>query len=232
MTAVVMILRVWAMYGRSKLVLGVLLASFFLEIVSLVLTAAIQSDPRNLSAATIHILDFTGCTVDPTSFIWGKINSVLQITHGTAMLAFAIVKFAQQSLETYRLTRQWHLNRYISMLVKQGIFYFFAVFMFNLINELAAAGILQNYGWQLIVTIILQYVPVFTLTPRFIMGIRELYAHDTGVRCSGGIDTGFGLQSYSRDADGTVMVFAGVGQDEGSGDVEEIQREIGTTLPM
>ena len=48
-TAVVMILRVWAMYNRSKLILGTLLTTFSLEIISLVLTAAIQSDAKNLS---------------------------------------------------------------------------------------------------------------------------------------------------------------------------------------
>ena len=48
-TTVVMILRVWVMYNRSRLILGTLLTTFFLEIISLTLTAAIQSDARNLS---------------------------------------------------------------------------------------------------------------------------------------------------------------------------------------
>ena len=48
-TAVVMILRVWAMYNRSKLILGILLTTFSLEIVSLVIIAAVQSDARNLT---------------------------------------------------------------------------------------------------------------------------------------------------------------------------------------
>ena len=49
MTAVVMILRVWEMYIRSGLIIGALLTTLSLEIISLTLTAAIQSDPRNLT---------------------------------------------------------------------------------------------------------------------------------------------------------------------------------------
>ena len=47
--AVVMMLRVWAMYNRSKLILGTLLALFFVEIISTILALAINSDPKNVS---------------------------------------------------------------------------------------------------------------------------------------------------------------------------------------
>ena len=47
-TAVVMILRVWAMYNRSRLILGTLLVLFSLEIISIIIAAAIYSDPKNL----------------------------------------------------------------------------------------------------------------------------------------------------------------------------------------
>ena len=44
---VVMILRVWAMYNQSTLVLGVLLTFFFLEMISTLLATAIYSAPSN-----------------------------------------------------------------------------------------------------------------------------------------------------------------------------------------
>ena len=44
----VMILRVWAMYSRSRLVLGTLLASFSVEIIATTLPAAFYSDPQYL----------------------------------------------------------------------------------------------------------------------------------------------------------------------------------------
>lgn len=47
--AVMMILRVWALYNRSKLVLSVLLVLFSLEIISFILAATVNSVPRNSS---------------------------------------------------------------------------------------------------------------------------------------------------------------------------------------
>lgn len=45
--AVAMILRVWAMYSRSRLILGVLLALFSLQIIATLLAVSIYSNPRN-----------------------------------------------------------------------------------------------------------------------------------------------------------------------------------------
>lgn len=67
-----------------------------------------------------------------------------------------------------------------------------------------------------------------SLTPRFIISVRELYAHDVqGTR--GEIDTGFGL-SFSGRA-GETMAFADVEWNEGSGGVEEIPMEVAASLP-
>ena len=46
-TAVTMILRVWAMYNRSMLILGSLLTLFSLKIITITIAAAIYSDARN-----------------------------------------------------------------------------------------------------------------------------------------------------------------------------------------
>ncbi|KAF8442220.1 hypothetical protein L210DRAFT_3759725 [Boletus edulis BED1] len=229
----VMILRVWAMYSRSRLILVSLLVLFFLQMVSVVLTAAVQSDPRNLTAATFQILDFSVCIVDPTSFTWAKVNSILQITNGAVLCTLAVFQFVRQSVEMYNVTKEWQLNRYMGLLVREGILYFFAIFMFNLVNELAAAKKLQNSGWQLIVTVIIQYVPVFTLTPRFIMSLRELHMRDVEGRRGNGIDSGFGLSSGSRTAV-TVRseVFAGFRDDATLEDVEMVPRKVETTKSM
>lgn len=49
MATVIMILRIWAMYNRLRLILRILLALVSLEVISLILTKAVGSDPRNLS---------------------------------------------------------------------------------------------------------------------------------------------------------------------------------------
>ena len=38
----------------------------------------------------------------------------------------AIFQFLRQSFHMYRATKQWQLNRYMGLLVKQGILYFIA----------------------------------------------------------------------------------------------------------
>ncbi|KAH0836668.1 hypothetical protein J3R83DRAFT_8388 [Lanmaoa asiatica] len=56
---------------------------------------------------------------------------------------------------------------------------------------------------------------MYTLTPRFILSVRELYARDVQGRRGEGVDTGFGLPSAGRGAVGTAMVFVDVEPDEG-----------------
>ena len=53
MAAVVMILRVWAIYNRSTLILGVLITSFSLEIIANILATAVISNPMNLSGTLV-----------------------------------------------------------------------------------------------------------------------------------------------------------------------------------
>ncbi|KAF8554411.1 hypothetical protein OG21DRAFT_1508951, partial [Imleria badia] len=112
----------------------------------------------------------------------------------------------------------------MNLLVRQGIFYFFAVFLFALIDLLSTLGYLATEGWPLAVRCTM---PMYTLTPRFIMSIRELYAQDGQGRRGGGIDTGFGLSLPGHDEVGTAIVFADVEQNEGSVDIEEIPVELG-----
>jgi len=226
----VMILRVWAMYNRSRLMLGALLVLFSLEIILVIVPAAFISDPKNVSAATIQILDFSYCVVGFTPVIWTQVAAILQITHGTVMCMLAFVQFVRQSLQMYRVTKQWQLDRYMNLLVRQGILYFLVIFVTSLINVFVVSGGFPT-GWQGILLFLLQYVPLFTLIPRFILSIREMYARDVHGRRGSGIDTGFGLSSSGRDAGGTAVVFADVEQDEDLECVGEASMEVGTTQP-
>ena len=100
----------------------------------------------------------------------------------------------------------------------------------NIVNVLAASGGSPTGGWLLILSV-LEFVPLITLTPRFILSIREMYVRDVRGRRGSGIDTGFGLSSSGRDAGGTAIVFADVEQNERSEGIEEIPMEVGTTQP-
>ncbi|KAI9570973.1 hypothetical protein HD554DRAFT_288472 [Boletus coccyginus] len=132
------------------------------------------------------------------------------------MLFLVIFQFVQQSLQMYSVTKQWQINRYMNLLVKQGILYFFATFCFSLINVLAASGKLPAEGWQVIPLYILEVVPMYTLAPRFIMGLRKVHARDVQGRRGSRIDTAFG-----RGVDGATVMFADIGRNDGLVSVEE-----------
>ncbi|KAF8548554.1 hypothetical protein OG21DRAFT_749816 [Imleria badia] len=227
-----MILRVWAMYNRSRLILSALLAVFLLEIIFIVIVNAMYSNARNrLPVAAIQILDFSFCVVQPTSPIWRNIATILQTTHGAAMCILAIIQFVRQSLQMYRVTKQWQISRYTSLLVREGILYFFAVFLFSLLDALNGSGTIPAEGWQADLSIFLEYVPMYALSPRSILNIRKLYARDVQGRRGDGIDSGFGLSSSGRGAGGTEIVFADVEQSHELEDLEEIPMEVMTTQP-
>ena len=59
---------------------------------------------------------------------------------------------------------------------------------------LGILGIIPQ-GWVTQVLMAATNVPLYTLAPRFVMNVRELYALDTEGRCDRDIDTGFGLPS-------------------------------------
>jgi hypothetical protein len=168
MTAVAMILRVWAMYSRSKLILRTLLALFSMEIVSTLLADSIFQDSRYMAGMwilaelmvrytdplstaipflghhwhTVHttqILDFSFCVWQNELPSLTNVVSILQMTHAAAMCILAIAQFVRQSLQMRRATKVWQLNRYMNLLVKQGILYFLGyVSLFSLLpSELA-----------------------------------------------------------------------------------------------
>ena len=83
------------------------------------------------------------------------------------------------------------------------------------VNILANLGIQVAPGSPLGVLNEIVYIPQYTLIPRFILGLRVLYAHDVQGRHGSNIDTAFGLGSSSgHDAAGSVIVFAAGGQNE------------------
>jgi hypothetical protein len=216
----VMILRVWAMYNRSRLLLRALLILLSLEVIFFILNARVGVNPENV--VTVQILDFSICTVPYSLWpAWVYVAFILQITHGVTTCILVTIEFVRQSLQMYQVTKQWQLNRYMSLLVKQAVLYFFVTLLYDVLNVLAATVITSSVAWQYL----LVYVPMFTLTPRFILSIRRLYARDVHGRRGEGIDTGFGLSSSGRGAAGGSIVFADVEQNEDLEGIEEIRME-------
>ena len=74
----------------------------------------------------MRILDVKMCMVKFPSAIWTQAATILEIMIGATMCTLAIVRFIMQSLQMYRVTKQWQLSRYMNSLVQQGIVYFLA----------------------------------------------------------------------------------------------------------
>lgn len=85
---------------------------------------------------------------------------------------------------------------------------------------------IPTYGWRIILAGTMGYMPAFTLVPRFILNLRELYARDLRGRRGSDIDTAFGLTSGSADdAAVSTVVFVDAGENEDEEQDEEIQVE-------
>ncbi|KAF8123688.1 hypothetical protein EV363DRAFT_1228376 [Boletus edulis] len=193
----VMILRVYAIYNRSKIILGVLLVLYFAELVLLIVNASVYSDPTYIIASVTQLLDFMVCSFTLTTQTWNIAAVTIQCILGTFLCILVVAKFMRESLQMHQTTGKWQMNRYLRLLLRDGFLYFLISLLYGL-NILGVLGILPSEGYVAGVLQFVSDVPLFTLTPRFVINIRELYVLDTHGCWDHDIDTGFGLSSGRR----------------------------------
>ena len=147
-----MILRVYAMWNRSKRVLCVLLFIYVPQVILGIVIGVVYYNPdtylsgmsqashkpnQNLMhlqssfppVITVQVLDFTYCTALLSNTPWPQTVVYLcgvgpRFLLGVVLLVLAVIQTLKQSMEMYRATKQWQPNRYMQQLVKDGIFYF------------------------------------------------------------------------------------------------------------
>ena len=95
------------------------------------------------------------------------------------------------------------------------------MFSFSILGMLGTANLLSNNEWEVVLIDMVEFVPVFVLTPRLVLSLRELYARDLRRGCGSDIDTAFGLRSSSRATVGSQIAFAEGGQNVGEEQGEE-----------
>ncbi|KAF8128540.1 hypothetical protein EV363DRAFT_1221139 [Boletus edulis] len=210
-TAVAMILRVWAIYSQSRIILGILLTLYVLEIVPFMIGSITTS--IKLTMVTGQVLDFSFCVTDDGGFpILAEVTDILQFVLSATLCLLVAAQFIRQALQMYTVTKQWQLNRYMNLFAREGILYFLAVFLNVLINLLFFAAKVPLPGWGALPVGILENVPVFALTPRFILSLRALYAREGQGR---DIDSEFGFTSVDvRSVGGIAFARADAGQSE------------------
>lgn len=102
-----------------------------------------------------------------------------------------------------------------------------SVFLFATVDVLTYWANVPITGWWILLTGTLEYIPVFTLTPRFILSVRALYARDLqDPRKLRDMDTDFG-SGCSFSGSGSVTLVTNVGKSRGtwSQQYDEIQME-------
>jgi len=190
-TDLMMILRVYSMWNRSRIILSTLLFIFMLQTIAIVILDAIYCATGTLfSVTTAQVLDFSFCSVVSTSLAPQVFRGTLQLVLSAALVISAVSQTLKQSFEMYQATKQWQPNRYMQRLLGDGILYF-------IVN-----GSFQVYGAIILIENPMDITSIFlttllciafvTLIPRFIISIRELYDRDIHARFH--IDTGFGAQ--------------------------------------
>jgi len=228
-----MVLRVYAMWNRSKTIISILLLAYSVQVILQVVVVAVFSNPYTDATVTVainQVLNYSVCTeVDTVIGPYFKYVVIYPTLFDLLLLVLALIPTVKESTSMYKATKRWQPNRYMSLIVKEGVLYVLLSLLNNITNAVADAdGDPSPPVWSL-VSGLFWIVTTFPVMPRFVLSIRELYTKDT-LRCCDGIDSGFGISSRAKNIAGhdtsvSGIVFAGSrsGSDEESD--EEMQLE-------
>jgi hypothetical protein len=224
----VMIVRVYAMWNRSKTILYLLLFIYVPQVIISIIFTAVFNTRTYLTVAIIQVMGFSSCNAG-----WKNVPFMLKVYQviprfilGAMLLILAVTQTLKQSVNMYKAKKEWQLNRYMERLVKDGILYFLVNVLLNI------TSILEAQDGSILSSTSLQFLTMFyvatlcSIMPRFIISVRELYNRDHR-RGWQGVDTGFGMSSQptaSRNAALSAIAFADIapGQDQVvEGDVNE-----------
>ncbi|KAF8452705.1 hypothetical protein L210DRAFT_2052888 [Boletus edulis BED1] len=211
-----MILRVWAIYMQSRIILGILLTLYVLEIVSSMI--AYINVSIKFTAVPVQVLDFSFCLNNYVSSpVLADVLDGVRFPLAATMCLLVAAQFIRQSLQMYAETKQWQPGRYMNLFVREGLLYFLAVFLFALCDLLLFGTNIPIIGWQGLLLMIVQYVPVITLSPRCILSVRALYERDGRGQRGHNLDNGFGFTTM-HECSVDEMMFA-------PGDVERPEED-------
>ncbi|KAG9316469.1 hypothetical protein JVU11DRAFT_2505 [Chiua virens] len=209
-----MILRIYAMWNQSKIILSVLLLLYVLQTI----TAVVFYGMSNLSVTITQGLNTTFCSgvlYSPFS-TWSIV--ILHLTFSLALFIFPVVQTISHTLDIRKTTKRWQPNQYIKILAADGIMYFFMHLCYD-VRTLTVWRVVSLSAISVDFLNASSTLLLLTMLPRFIIGIRELYDRD--VHRQQDIDSGFGLLSFVRVPDTTAFVDVGLVQEQIAGEDTE-----------
>ena len=73
----------------------------------------------------VQVVNFTFCNDSPPVTLLGYLgDAVPRFILSITLLILAVIQTLKHSVEMYRATKQWQPNRYMQLLVRDGILYF------------------------------------------------------------------------------------------------------------
>jgi len=166
----------------------------------LVVLGIFDNSDIDATVGTSQVLSYSVCTALYSAI--GPYTDYLEtllVLFDALLLTLAFVPLLKQSIAMYKVTgRRWEPNRYMSMIVKEGLAYFF-------MNLLSMVVVVVNGDpllpiWFLIGAS-LQTIIMYPTIPRFVISMRELFDKDSRGRLEG-IDSAFGISSRSGNVSG------------------------------
>jgi len=223
--AVLMVLRVYALWKRSKIIVGVLLSFYMTRVILEVIGTSVFGNPYvDTTVVAAQVLDYSYCyQVDGIMGPYMQYWVIYPTLFHALLFILAVIPTLKQSIAAYKASKRWQHNRYMSLITKEGIFYLFLNVVRNIPQLIPQDVNIPSPAWIIMSNIFL-VVTAFPIIPRFVLNIRELYEKDSRGGFEG-IDSGFGIGNIS-DTIVSGIVFAdgitGLGTKE---DDEEAQLE-------
>ncbi|KAF8126721.1 hypothetical protein EV363DRAFT_1173548 [Boletus edulis] len=126
-TDLMMILRVYAMWNRSRTILSILLFIYVLQTVVAVVLDGVYNNPNtHVSVTLAQVSDFSFCHISHinTPATVQVYRAVPRLVLSAALVILAVSQTLKQSFEIYKATKKWQPNQYMQKLVGDGILYF------------------------------------------------------------------------------------------------------------
>ncbi|KAG1755261.1 uncharacterized protein EDB91DRAFT_1098003 [Suillus paluster] len=168
----IMILRIYAMYGQSRLILGVLLV-LFLSVMALALAIGIRyyGPHSGLIIAQFNVLNTNFCLdalgADPMFFVYASIPSVF---FDALLVVLAITRLVKHTIQMNEATGRWRMNQCMKMIVRDSVLYFVLNLAYRVLNLIPLANI------PAVCTSLAELfcaIEPYVLAPRLVINFRE-----------------------------------------------------------
>ena len=76
--------------------------------------------------AASQVLNLSFCVQENVPPVWPLLLDSVQITLGALMCLLVVLKFIKEAHQMYKATKHFRLNRYMNLVVREGMIYFLA----------------------------------------------------------------------------------------------------------